>query len=202
MATEALMVTVMIDAHERRDVGIANIASAYLKAKMDDFVLLNFTGESVNISSMNPMYKKFVFIKRGNIKVLFVRLGKAMYGCVESALLWYNLFSSTLEGYKDKLKRVLDCINGTANMKYTLGADSRFRSWVDASYAVHPDMRIHTGEFVSFGTGGLICKSSNQKLNTKNSTEAKVVGASDYLPNALWEQMFMEAQGYPIGEIF
>ena len=71
---------------------------------------------------------------------------------------------------------------------------------MDASYAVHPDMRSHTGGVISFGRGGLICKSSKQKLNTKSSTEAEVVGASDYLPHTLWVQMFMEAQGYTVKE--
>jgi hypothetical protein len=47
-------------------------------------------------------------------------------------------------------------------------------------------MKSHTGGVMSFGVGGLICKSSKQKLNTKSSTEAEVVGASDYLPNTLW----------------
>jgi hypothetical protein len=54
------------------------------------------------------------------------------------------------------------------------------RTLVDASYAVHPDMKSHTGGLMSMGTGGLICKSSKQKLNTKSSTEAELVGASDY----------------------
>jgi hypothetical protein len=73
---------------------------------------------------------------------------------------------------------------------------------VDASYAVHPDMKSHTGGVTSFGTGGILCKSSKQKLNTKSSTESELVGASDYLPNTLWMKMFMEAQGYPISQCF
>ena len=52
---------------------------------------------------------------------------------------------------------------------------------------------------MSFDTGGFICKSSKQKLNTKSSTEAELVGARDYLPNTLWVKMIMEAQGYPLG---
>ena len=28
-------------------------------------------------------------------------------------------------------------------------------TWVDASYAVHPDMRSHTGGAISFGVGAL-----------------------------------------------
>ena len=30
------------------------------------------------------------------MKVLYVRLVKAIYGCVKSALLWYDLFNNTL----------------------------------------------------------------------------------------------------------
>ena len=59
-------------------------------------------------------------------------------------------------------------------------------------------MKSHTGGVMSFGTGAFICKSGKQKLNTKSSTEAEVVGASNYLPNTLWVQMFLAAQGYPI----
>jgi hypothetical protein len=61
-------------------------------------------------------------------------------------------------------------------------------------------MRSHTGGVISFGRGGLVCKSSKQKLNTKSSTEAEFVGASDYLPNTIWVKMFMEAQGYKLSE--
>ena len=71
-------------------------------------------------------------------------------------------------------------------------------TWVDASFAVHDDMRSHTGGVISFGRGGILCKSKKQKINTKSSTEAELIGASDYLPHTLYVKMFMEAQGYPI----
>lgn len=51
---------------------------------------------------------------------------------------------------------------------------------------------------MSFGTGGFFCKSSKQKLNTKSSTEAEVVGASDYFPNTMWVTRFLEEQGHSI----
>ena len=103
-----------------------------------------------------------------------------------------------------KLKRLLEYLSGTLHHKYILGADDlkSLRTWVDASYAVHPDMKSHTGGVMSFGTGGFVCKSSKQKLNTKSSTEAEVVGASDYLPNTLWIQMFLAAQGYELESNF
>ena len=59
-------------------------------------------------------------------------------------------------------------------------------TYVDASYAIHPDMRSHTGGDMSFGRGVVHTKSSKQKLNTKSSTKFKVVGISDYIPYNIW----------------
>jgi hypothetical protein len=110
--------------------------------------------------------------------------------------------SNSTEQDQSKLRRVLEYLKGTIDLEYTLGADKmgKLRTWVDASYAVHPDMKSHTGGIMSFGTGGFIPKSRKQKLNTKSSTEAELVGASDYLPNTMWVKMFLEAQGYVLEE--
>jgi hypothetical protein len=79
-----------------------------------------------------------------------------------------------------KLQRVLEYLHGTIAEFLTIGADdmSIMNTWIDTSYAVHPDMKSHTGGAVSFGTGATLSKSSKQKLNTKSSTEAELVGAS------------------------
>jgi hypothetical protein len=80
-----------------KEVATADIAGAYLKAFMKDFVLMRFSGETVRIlCEMNPKHKSFVIIENGE-QILYVRLIKAIYGCVESALLWYELFSSILQ---------------------------------------------------------------------------------------------------------
>ena len=73
-----------------------------------------------------------------------------------------------------------------------------FKSWVDASYAIHVDQRRHTGGCISFGTGLAHMKTKKQSLNSKSSTEAEVIGASDYLPWVIWIARFMEYQGYVI----
>jgi Reverse transcriptase (RNA-dependent DNA polymerase)/Zinc knuckle len=360
VSTDALMLSIMIDAKERRDVATADVAGAYLHADMDDFTLLKMEGESVDIMcNVSTEYKRFVHFENGK-KVLYLRLMKALYGCVKSALLWYELFSSTLEGlgfelnpydpcvankmidgkqctivwYVDdtkishqddnvvsnvielieskfgkmtvtrgrehvflgmkidfhtngtasirmkeyiaeaiqdfgedisrqaatpakknlfdidgkseeltgakkevfhsvvakllyvskrgrpdiqlpiaflctrvahstdedwmKLKRVLEYLHGTMDEFLTIGADSieDMYTWTDASYAVHEDMRSHTGGTVSFGTGAAMSKSSKQKLNTKSSTEAELVGASDYLSYPIWAKKFLGGQGY------
>ena len=49
------------------------------------------------LCSINEEYKKYIVMERG-IKVIYLRLLKALYGCVVSVLLCYELFSSTLKG--------------------------------------------------------------------------------------------------------
>ena len=44
--------------------------------------------------------------------------------------------------------------------------------WIDASFAVHHNLRSHTGATMSMGKGCLISISTKQKLNTRSSTEA------------------------------
>jgi hypothetical protein len=98
LSTDALMLSLLIDAIEHRDVVTANVAGAYLHAKMEDFTLLKMEGESVEIMcNVCEDYRKYVYHKNGK-KVLYLKLLKALYGCVQSALLWYKLFSSTLQG--------------------------------------------------------------------------------------------------------
>ena len=77
-----------------------------------------------------------------------------------------------------------------------MGAEnlSQLCLWVDAAYGVHPNMKSHTGGGILCGYGLVHCKSRKQKLNTKSSTESKVVGVSDYLPYNIWVCVFIEDQ--------
>jgi hypothetical protein len=101
---------------------------------------------------------------------------------------------------QSNLKRLLEYIGGTLTLALTLGADNlnSIQTWVDVSYAVHSDMKSHTGGIISMGRGAVASKSSKQKLNTKSSMEAELVGATDYVSNTIWSKMFLEAQGHQI----
>jgi hypothetical protein len=39
-----------------------------------------------------------------------------------------------------------------------------------------------------------------QRLNSKSSTEAEIIGVSDFISNMIWARMFLEHQGYIIDE--
>jgi hypothetical protein len=101
-----------------------------------------------------------------------------------------------------KLKKVLEYLRGTLDEFLTLGADdiTMMKTWVNASYAVHNNMNSHMGRVVSFGREVIMSKSWKQKLNTKSSTEAKLVGASDYLPYPIYGKKFLEAQSHILKE--
>ena len=51
---------------------------------------------------------------------------------------------------------------------------------------------------MSMGVGIIHGRSGKQKLNVKSSTEAELVGVSEYLPYNIWLMMFMREQGYPV----
>ena len=97
-----------------------------------------------------------------------------------------------------KLKRVLCYLRGTIDEKLIIGADDilNMQAYVDASYAVHSDMKSHTGAGVTWGTGFLLSKSTKQKLSTVSSTEAEIVGAGDFLKDIIWARHFLQAQGF------
>jgi hypothetical protein len=103
------------------------------------------------------------------------------------------------DDYK-KLTRVMKYLRGTINIPLTLEANGSniVKWWIDASYGVHPDMRSHTGGVLSLGKGAIYATSTRQKVATKSSTEAELVGVSDVLSQVIWTRYFLEAQGYTV----
>jgi hypothetical protein len=365
VSLEAIIGTLLIDSKENRNVAIFDVPGAYLQAEMpkDKKLLMKFRDEFVDIMcEVNPEYKKYMIEENGK-RVLYIRILRAIYGCIESALLWYELYVKILKGmgfvlnpydrcvankmingkqctiawyvdnnkilhedpsvvmsilekvkqhfrdlvisrgeehnllgmriimdrknkrviinmkdqikeaiemfgedvdagvsspanknlfntYDDskelneekskifhsvvakilfimkrarpdvettisylmtqvsksnvedwkKLKRCLGFMKGTIDDKRIIGADSLsdLHVWVDASHAIHGDMRGHTGGTMSMGTGTLHCRSGKQKLNTRSTTESELVGVSEYLPYNIWQVNFFKEQGYDI----
>ena len=89
-------------------------------------------------------------------------------------------------------------LKSTKDIPLTLDSDNSgcIQWWVDASFAVHPDMKSHSGAMMSMGQGAAILGSKKQKLNTKSSTDLELVGVHDYMPMIIWVKYFLEAQGY------
>jgi len=48
------------------------------------------------------------------------------------------------------------------------------------------------------GTGELQSGSAKQKINTRSSIEAELVGVDDVITKILWTKLFIEEQGYEV----
>jgi hypothetical protein len=105
------------------------------------------------------------------------------------------------DDYK-KLGCLMKYLQATIGLPLVLGMDKtgRIRWYIDAAFAVHNDMKSHTGAVMTMGTGAAKSQSNKQKLNTKSSTESEFVGVDDVISQVLWTRYFLEAQDEKIEE--
>ena len=98
------------------------------------------------------------------------------------------------------MRRTLGFLKRTIDDIRIIGAKTltEILTFVDASHAVHDNMRSHIGGITSFGVGAVHTKSSMEKINTRSTCESELVGVSEYLPYNIWTFLFMKEQGYTI----
>jgi hypothetical protein len=99
-----------------------------------------------------------------------------------------------------KLCHLMRYLRGSRSMPLILSANgSHILKWyVDASFAVHPNLRGHSGGGLTLGRGMPIVGSNKHKLNTRSSTESEIVAADDFMPAICWTRYFLDAQGYNV----
>jgi hypothetical protein len=101
--TTSVFIVAAIAAKENRAVATIDFPGAFLNSDMpldgDHVVFMRINKYLTNVlTSLDPAYKKFVNANGTCV----VKLKKALYGCVESAKLWYDKLSADLTklGYK------------------------------------------------------------------------------------------------------
>ena len=100
------------------------------------------------------------------------------------------------DDYK-KLKQLIQDLCATHNLTLTLGSNGKgqIKWWVDGSYAIHVDLKGHTGTMMTLGSGSIFSGLWKQKLVTHSSMESEVIGLYDVLPHILWTKKFLDDQG-------
>ena len=105
-----------------------------------------------------------------------------------------------------KLCRVLKYLHGTVEHVQVLrpSAGMLVEGYIDAAFGCHEDGKSHTGLIVTLGGCAVLCMSSKQKIVTRDSTEAELVGLSDKLMCVVKCYDFLVAQGLdiPVPKIF
>jgi hypothetical protein len=77
--------------------------------------------------------------------------------------------------------------------------DTQTLKWyIDAAFAVHGDMKSHTGSTFSLGKGMIVSDSTKQKVNSRSSTQAELIAVDDRIGKVLWTKRFIEAQGFEV----
>ena len=144
----------------RNDGTFAILMKDYLEESIEEF------GEDIVGSAVSPAQKGLFTIDPNSelldesrsknfhsitAKLLYVSNRARVDLKLVIAFLCTRVSKSTLQDWA-KLKRMLLYIKGTLNMPRILGADSMMNllTWVDTSYAVHDDMKSHTGGCMLF----------------------------------------------------
>ena len=98
------------------------------------------------------------------------------------------------------VRRVLKYLKATKYYKRIIGSNDllNIETWIDASHAVHEDIRGDTGGYISCGFGVIQIKFSNQKFNTKRTMESEVVAVSDYMPYKIYRIGIFLVQVYAL----
>jgi len=102
-----------------------------------------------------------------------------------------------------KLCHLMKYVRGMHNMPLILSANgsSILKWWVDASFAVHLNMRGHSREDCHLVVEDFPSRLlPNRKLNSCSSTETEFVGADNFMLAICGTQYFMEAQGYEVND--
>ena len=112
VSLEGILTTLLIGAYEERNHISFDVPGAFLQADMpnDKLVLLKFKGQMANmLVDVNDKYREHLVRENGKT-VLYVKVIRAIYGCIESALQWYKLFSETLSDLGFKLNPYDKCV--------------------------------------------------------------------------------------------
>ena len=99
-----------------------------------------------------------------------------------------------------KLSPVIKYLRWTKWLRLTLEANclNQAERFIDGAFAVHNDMRSHSGAFMSFRNGMFNGGSIKQKINTTSSTEAEIVAVHDNMAAVLWTSYFLSEQEYQV----
>ena len=89
-------------------------------------------------------------------------------------------------------------IRNTNNTTLMIEPEDKAKQKVDSSYAVHPDMKSHTGIYMTLGKGAMYTASCKQKLSTERSLEAELVAVDDTMGKVLWTRHFLAAQEHHV----
>ena len=110
------MLSCVIDTNEHRYVATCDIVGAYLHTDMEEKIHMVIRDKMVDmlVAANKTKYSKHVHISKKGDKILYTLLGKALYGCLKSARLFWEHIKKVLKRLGFILNRYDGC---TVNKK-------------------------------------------------------------------------------------
>ena len=95
-----------------------------------------------------------------------------------------------------KLGRLVCYVRDTIHLPLIIGLDGSGNIvWsINASFAVHMDMKSHTRYCLTLGTGSPISESFGQKVNSRSWTELELIGVNDATGFVEWASFYCKDQ--------
>jgi hypothetical protein len=183
---------------------------AYVDSLMEEFKVEGFAASptksdlfeiDANRKALNELERK-LFHKQV-AKLLYLAKRNCVAIMLAVAFLTTRVTAATEED-REKLLRVLKFLNGNRDMPLIIKPSGELlvEGYVDASFCTHvTDGKGHTGLVVCVSGIPVLWQSSKQKIVTKDSTEAELVGVSDKHLLVIQCADFMAAQGYGEGKV-
>jgi hypothetical protein len=102
VATNSIMITTAINAHEQPNVATIDIPGAFLHAynNKETFMLLKGHLAKLMVQVDPQLYRKLIIYDKNNQALFYVKLSKAIYGLLKSTLFFYKKFVEDLKNYK------------------------------------------------------------------------------------------------------
>jgi Reverse transcriptase (RNA-dependent DNA polymerase) len=145
------MLTAVIEAAKDRDVTTCNILNVFIQPELQEVdkdgnrIIMRICGVLVDLLvRVVPEYEEYV-IEEGSRKVLYLRVKKAIYGMLESALLFYKKLSRDLIRCSFEVNPYVPCI---ANKSFNQ-AQLTVSRHVDDLKVSHHDEKLMS-EFISW----------------------------------------------------
>ncbi len=142
MSTEAVFITAVIKAHEGRGVACFDIPGAFLHANSDEDITMILKGRlaELMVQVAPNLYRKYISVDRKGTAMLYVKMQKAIYGLLRSALLFCRKLMTDLEGNGFVLNPYDPCV---AN-KEVNGSQMTVCWHVDYLKSSHIDTKVNT----------------------------------------------------------
>ena len=113
MSTKGVILPAAIDGQFGRDVATIDIPNAFLWTDNDGEVLMKLCGQMVELLvALDPnLYRKYIVFGKNGEPVLYVKLLKALYGLLRSAILFYKKLQKELEDMDFKINPYDPCVS-------------------------------------------------------------------------------------------